>query len=242
MSNYYRNDLTREVSIFRREAPAGYTMIPDMPLGTVANIAEWWRDVDRDAVVETWHPIIQSEEAEMALPPGLAGSGVNIMPRLYSSFDSEAPPSYKANMNYELYPDGYNASQCLLLTATGTDGTYWMSSNDTDWPIKLTANKRWILSAFTKAPTASQPWIAMVSLAGEGVTPTTIEIPAATSATGNQWRRQSTVLDLSQSGATQARFGVKLASAGLTFSMDAIMLEQQVGDGATPSAFVDGPG
>lgn len=242
MSNYFRADTTREVAIFRRAAPAGYTMIPDMPPGSVQAVTEWWRTVDRDTVAETWHPIIQSQEEEVALPPGIAGSGVNILPRLYSSFDGDVPPpNMRSAMDYELYPDGYNSDQCLLLTSTGPNAYIWLAAHDSDWPIKLTAGKRWILSAWTKAPTANQPWTVRINTTGDGSTSDTLEFATATSASANFWKRQSLILDLSQSEATRARFGIKLLSGGMTMNCDGVMLEEQVGDGQSPSAFVDGP-
>lgn len=242
MSNLYRSDTTRALAIHLTSPGAGWTKITDMPPGDLTAIVAWWRALDLDTSESQWHPTTQSTDDEVARPPGIAGSGVNILPRIYSSFDADTlPPIMVSNLTAELFPDGYNASQCVTLKATGTDGYIWFCAHDSDWPVKLTANRRWIISVYTRAPVASQAYTARFNITGNGSSSELIEFASTTSDVANLWKRQSVVLDFTNKDATALRFGLKLASSGQSMSIDAIMLEEQVGDGQIPSAFVDGP-
>lgn len=243
MSNLYRQDTTRALAIHLSDPGAGWTKIDDMPPGPIAAIVDWWRALDLDGAESQWHPTAQSTVDEVARPPGLAGSGVNILPRKYSSFDADTlPPLTLSNMTAELVADGYNASQCVSIKSTGADGYVWFAASDTDWPIKITANKRWIISVFTRAPLASQPYTARLSLTSDGSNSELIDITGAvTTATANAWKRQSLAFDFSSKDATKMRFGLKFTgAAGQAMAVDAVMMEEWLGDARDPSAFVDG--
>lgn len=242
MSNLYRNDTTRALAIHLSNPGAGWTKIADMPPGPLSAIVNWWRALDLDTAESQWHPTTQSTEAEVARPPGIAGSGVNILLRRYSSFDDETlPPIMTSNLTAELWPDGYNASQCVTLKSTGLNGYIWFCAHDADWPIKLTDNKRWLLSVYTRAPVASQAYTARLNLTSNGSSSELLEYSATTSSVANEWKRQRLALDFTDKDATKLRFGIKFSgAAGQSMSVDALMLEEWVGDSQIPSAFVDG--
>lgn len=243
MSNLYRSDTTRALAIHLSDPGAGWTKIADMPPGPLSAIVNWWRALDLDTAESQWHPTTQSVDDEVARPPGIAGSGVNILPRRYSSFDGDTlPPIMASNLTAELWPDGYNASQCVTLKSNGTDGYIWFCAHEADWPVKLTANKRWIISVFTRAPVASQPYTARLNITSNGAISELLEYSAETSDIANLWKRQSLALDFTDKDATNLRFGIKFSgSAGQSMSIDAIMIEEWLGDSQIPSAFVDGP-
>lgn len=236
MSNLYKNNTTGFLGYFRRAPDPGWTAIDDMPAGPLSDIVAWWRALDLDGAESSWHPTTQAGDPEIAAPPGLAGSGVNIMPRLYSSFDGATIPVMYSNLSYELYPDGYNTTQCLRVKTTGANAYIWLCAHDSDWPIKLTGNRRWIISAYTRCPVALQPYTVRIKLD----TGTLLEIDGASGPTANAWQRQAIGVDFSQDPATRARIGVKFTSSGADMSIDCVMMEEFVGTTLLPSAFVDG--
>lgn len=241
MSNVWRNDTTRELGIWLSNPGAGYTQIDDMPAGPLSAVVDWWRLLDLDGTESLWHPTLQTGEVETPAPPGVGGRGINILPRQYSSFTALPTVFKSASMAYTLEDGGRLSSQSLRLTSTAPDQWIAFAVGDWAWPIKLTPNKRWMLSVYSRAQVVSMPYKITFSATENGSSSTYLEKDTATAATANMWSRQGVLIDLSAYAGTQGRLGFSLPSAG-SIQLDAIMLEEQVGDTQSPSAFVDGVG
>lgn len=241
MSNIFRNDTTRELGLFLSPPGAGYTKIDDMPAGPLSAVVEWWRALDLDTAESAWHPTLQTGEVETPAPPGVGGRGINILPRQYSSFTA-LPTAFKSSsMAYTLEDGGRLSSKSLRLTTTAPDQWIAFAVGDWAWPIKLTPNKRWILSVYSRAQVVTVPYKVTFSATENGSSSEYMEITVATASTANLWSRQSVLIDLSTYVGAQGRLGFGLPSAG-SIQIDAIMLEEQVGNELAPSAFVDGVG
>lgn len=241
MSNLYRNDTTRELGIWLTAPGAGYTQIDDMPAGPLSAVVEWWRALDLDTAESAWHPTLQTGEVETPAPPGVGGRGINILPRQYSSFTALPTVFKSSSMAYSLVEGGYLSSKSLRLTATAPNQWIAFAQGDWAWPIKLTANKRWMLSVYTRADVVSVPYKLTFSATENGGSAEYIEQSLMTSATANTWTRQVAGIDLSAFAGTQGRIGFAFSSPAI-IQIDAVMLEEWVGDVLAPSAFVDGVG
>lgn len=241
MSNLWRNDTSRELGIFLSSPGAGYTQIADMPAGPLSAVVDWWRLLDLDGTESLWHPTLQTGEVETPAPPGVGGRGINILPRQYSSFTALPTVFKSASLAYSLEEGGRLSSKSLRITSIATDQWIAFSVGDWAWPIKLTPNKRWILSAYSRAQVVTVPYTITFSATETGSSSEYIEKAVATASTANLWSRQSVLFDLSTYAGAQGRLGFLLPSAG-SIQLDAIMLEEQVGDTQSPSAFVDGVG
>lgn len=241
MSNLYLNDTTSELGIWLTAPGAGYTQIDDMPAGPLSAVVEWWRTLDLDGTESLWHPTLQTGEVETPAPPGVGGRGINILPRQYSSFTSLPTVFKSASMAYSLSEGGYLSSKSLRLVTTSADQWIAFAVGDWAWPIRLTPNKKWMLSVYTRADTVSVPYKITFSATENGGSAEYSEQSVTTSATANTWTRQVVGIDLSIYAGTQGRMGFKFPSA-CTVQIDAVMLEELVGDVLSPSAFVDGVG
>lgn len=239
MSNLWINDSTREVGLFLTAPGAGYTVIPDMPAGPRSAVIAWWRALDLDTAESAWHPSVQTGTVETPAPPGVGGRGINILPRQYSSFDALPTVFKSSSLAYALASGGYLSTNALRLTTTAATQWIAFAAGDWSWPIKLTANKRWMLSLYTRAPVTNLAYKVTFSATETGASSDYAEYPVTTSATANTWTRQVVGIDLSDYAGTQGRLGLAFASAS-TIEIDGLMLEELVGDVLAPSAFVDG--
>lgn len=241
MSNLYRNDTTRELGIWLTAPGAGYTQIDDMPAGPLSAVVAWWRALDLDTAESVWHPTLQTGDSETAAPPGVGGRGINILPRQYSSFTALPTVFKSASLSYSLVEGGYVSSKSLRVVTTSTSQWIAFAQGDWAWPIKLTANKRWMFSVYTRAQVASLSYQMTFSATINGGSSEYSEQTVTTSATANTWSRQVVEVDLSGYEGTQGRIGFKFPAAS-TVQIDAVMLEEFVGSVLSPSAFVDGVG
>lgn len=241
MSNIWRNDTTRELGIFLSSPGAGYTQIDDMPAGPLSAVVAWWRALDLDTAESAWHPTLQTGEVETPAPPGVGGRGINILPRQYSSFTALPTAFNSFSTTYGLVESGYLSSKSLRLSATAPNQWIAFAVGDWAWPIKLTANKRWMLSVYTRSDVVSVPYKLTFSATENGSSAEYSEQSVTTSATANAWTRQVVGIDLSAYAGTQGRIGFAFDSPAI-MQIDAIMLEEWVGDVLAPSAFVDGVG
>lgn len=243
MSSLYRNETTRELGLFLNPPGAGYTKIDDMPAGPRSAIIDWWRALDLDSEISAWHPSIQTGTIETPAPPGVGGRGVNILPRQYSSF-TERPTVFKsASLAYDIAEGGYVSSRSLKISTSGINQWIAFAQGDWSWPIKLTPNSRWMLSLHTRVAVSSLPFKITFSATEAGSSSEFEEYPVVSSETANTWTRQVVGIDLTDYAGTQGRFGLAFTSPlPAALYIDAVMLEEWVGDVLAPSAFVDGVG
>lgn len=167
----------------------------------------------------------------------LAGSGVNIVPPGLSSFESGVLPatSHAGGITPEVY-DGisYFGSKAFRLYSTVADGWCYMATTTTTYNIPLTPNKKWIISAYVRNASVNSGTGQLFIRTGVNH----YTVPFTTHATAGQWSRVSGVCDLSgdASAACNIRLDNDEASSYLYF--DGIMIEEQIGTGAAPSAYV----
>jgi hypothetical protein len=169
----------------------------------------------------------------------LAGSGVNVMPPRYATFEEAAlPPIAYTGPSVTLSQDATikNIGTKSLKMAVTTADLF-------SCPVmNLPPNKKWILSAYvySTAVIKTLAWgSAGVTVAIESALPTTVYKPIITAGEipANTWTRISGVIDLSTYANTIFDLRIDSHEANRTVWFDGIMLEAQVGTQTTPSAF-----
>jgi len=240
----YRHDATGFIGNFVAAPPgAGYTEIADASHGPLASVTEWWRAIDRGSLTSDWHPSLLGG-TEIPKPPGLAGSGINIMAARYSSFEEPdgLPPIATNGCTVERLSGGFHGGTRLRVTATVDHGEVWLAPTANTFNIRLTPNLRWIFSAYLSAPVASQPFTALIATASaNGGSGDVHTILGESGAVAGSWERRWTLLDLRQENASAALFGLRLPTAGTVLDIDAIMVEELLGDTVQPSAYYAPP-
>jgi hypothetical protein len=207
-----------------------------MPVDTITNKVNWYRALDTYGQTSSWHPSLQSTDSypDVPLPPGLSGSGVNIAASRYQTFEeSGLPPLSLASVSVLQQSGGYHGSKCIKLTATLANGTIWFGTSSTAYNVKLTPNKRWILSLYCTTPTAIQRSFSVLLQTAT----TQYSVTFTTSGIANTWQRVSTPIDLRGDAASGGTIGIKIIPTGADLLVDAIMLEERIGDGSEPSAY-----
>jgi hypothetical protein len=215
-----------------------------MPGAPTSAVAEWWRKVDqRVTEITDWHPSLP-EVYETPKPSGLAGSGVNIFPARYASYENPdgRPPMLLSGVEVRLVTGGFHGNWRLRITATTDEGFLLFAADDKDFNIKLTPFRRWIGSAYFSSPGSFVPFTWLTYRADAyGEHPELEEFESFTGEIGGRWERRHTKIDWGLSNAVRALMGIRLAKAGDVIDIDAIMLEELLGDDVTPSAFADPP-
>lgn len=215
---------------------AGYTAISSMP-ADLAGRVDWHRTLDTYGQTRGWHPHDQGYTPEKPVSPGLAGSGVNIVPYAYTSFESDSglPPLANTNMTAAQVAGGYHGGKCLQLTAAASNATTYLNGSASQYNVKLTGNTRWIVSVYAASTTSGAKNFSLLLKTDTG---TLYDLPLTTGATANSFTRVSGVLDLRVDNRPTAVLGIKIAASGVVIKFDALMMEEMIGDTATPSAFV----
>lgn len=248
----YRNSTTGFVGLYPNGAPGGdWVALDPSPGAPIYAATEWWRKLDQNVVtLVDWHPSLYEELILPPKPSGLAGSGVNIFPALYASYETQEglPVMASDGVDYELMSGGFHGSWKLRLTATKDNATVFFAKATDDYNIKVTPFRRWITSAYFSSPNSLTPFTWIINLTdanGGGLEAD--EYSSATSETGGEWTRlwtgmgNSDLIDWSQVDKVRANMGVRLTNNGDILDIDAIMLEELLGDTVEPSAYADPP-
>lgn len=168
------------------------------------------------------------------------GKGVNIMPARYATFNEAGlPPVAAFNGTALMASVGYFTNKSLRLEATAADGHVYLGTTGTDYNIKLTPNKKWIVSFFVNCSAGS-------SISGDvyirtADTGTFYNQTFTSSPTANTWVRKSRVFDLTNDSSTLAILRLDCNTSGQIFRFDGIMIEELIGDVTTASAFHEPP-
>lgn len=248
----YRENSTGFLQEWASNPGATHTSISAQPVDTLANRINWWRAADKGALSSAWHPSLIGG-TEVPAPPGLNGSGVNVMAWRYSSFEElgdlgyDGLPPFTTELG-TVTPtrpasvSGYHGNYRLRLTWGTTGAKLWLGQlatlNNIDlYNIKLTTNRRWIISLYV-APTSSGAKAFNLLLMTKSVSGATATYTTAvsTGATSGEWTRVSFGLDLSADAGNKAVLGFS-ANAGIAIDIDGIMIEEWVGSLAVPSAY-----
>jgi len=215
---------------------AGYTLIPAQPTDTIANRIAWWRDVDLGDFTSAWHP----SELASAEVPGRdtnAGSGINILPNDYSSFEwaGAMPPTYTSGMTVNRTAAAtYHGQYGVRLTTTSAGGTVWLAASGSDFNIALAPSSKWIVSAYVRPLTDAAVSGALKILTNGS---TTHSVAFTSGDDSAEWVRVSGVLDLSADTSDFGQVGISLTNNGTSLDIDALMLEEKIGPFDTASTF-----
>lgn len=193
--------------------------------------------------------ITSQSSALTALKNSLGGSGNNLLPAEYSAFTATKP-----NMVYAgtvgataVDSEAFNGYAYKVTTNSTNSGAAIYTTPVDDYANYNMACQqgKYILSYYAKAETAGHTIALFVrtrNSAGSAANSSSAPQDALTTS----WVRYSQVVDLT--GATFAdkdkmSVGIQINRSGVTgrvFYIDKIMLEKQVGDGTSPSAFTQG--
>ncbi len=232
----YRQDATGFVCEFATSPGSGYTLISAQPTDTLANRVNWWRDVDVGNLTSTWHP------SEIAGPevPGRdtnAGSGINLMPNDYASFEwaGSMPPNYTSGMTVNRTAAAtYHGQYGVRLTTTSAGGTVWLAASGSVFNIALSPSSKWIVSAYVR-PLTNAAVSGTLRLKTQGGTTHSASFTSGASSSG--WVRVSGVFDLSADTSEFGQLGISLTNNSTSLDIDALMLEEKIGPYDTASVW-----
>ena len=187
----------------------------------------------------------------------IAGSGVNVMNPRYCTFEEAALPPIANNSNVtpctfaldtSTYVFGTKSLKITKTVQATDDAVHLNSSSSAARNITLSAGKKWIVSLFFKASVANFTFNAdiLYGIGGYNVVPTLTGVTKTfTNGTDLGWIRGSYVID-ARTGAssTETAFAMTidlLDTVTGTLNIDGIMIEEQVGNLTTPSAYHEPP-
>jgi hypothetical protein len=165
------------------------------------------------------------------------GRGINICNPNYSSFEqSGLPVPILSNAGYYLDNSIYKFNpNSLRFTSNGPGSYILFTPAATGYNIRIEPNKKWLLSAYVYSTTASATAQFVLNTPTSGArTLTFTTFPLA-----NKWSRIAGTIDLTgDSNNTICYLSLATsASNGTIFYLDAIMLEEKIGNGNLPSAY-----
>jgi hypothetical protein len=208
-----------------------------------ARVALIKKVTDASGQVATWTGVTgankPADNADVTLSK-LGGSGVNILNPRYTAFEEAAlPPVTFANGSITQGVVGNFGNKSLKLSATGVDNWCFLGASGTDYNFAIQPNKKWLLSVYIRCSAASKPAQLYIRTSTAGTyTVVSVTTPAAI----NTWDRVYGVVNLSADASTQALLRVdNEGGAGVDMWFDGFMLEQQIGDLTTPSAYHEPP-
>ena len=232
----YRQTATGFVCEFATSPGSGYTLISAQPTDTLANRVNWWRDVDVGNLTSTWHP------SEIAGPevPGRdtnAGSGINLMPNDYASFEwaGSMPPNYTSGMTVNRTAAAtYHGQYGVRLTTTSAGGTVWLAASGSVFNIALSPSSKWIVSAYVR-PLTNAAVSGTLRLKTQGGATHSVSFTSGASSSG--WVRVSGVFDLSADTSEFGQLGISLTNNSTSLDIDGLMLEEKIGPYDTASVW-----
>lgn len=232
----YRENATGFVCEFASNPGAGYTLIDAQPTDTLTNRVNWWRSVDKGSQTSDWHPSLQTGTAEIPGNDTRAGSGINIMPNDYSSFEwaGDMPAVFTQAASYSRTAAATYAGQYgVRLTLSGSGGYIGLAATSTDYNINIAASSKWIGSIFVRPTTGVAQTVTVTLKTAAG----SYSFTGTTEASSTTWKRISGVFDLSADTSIKAQIRVSTSSTTAGLDFDAVMLEEQVGPYTEPSVY-----
>jgi hypothetical protein len=177
----------------------------------------------------------------------LAGSGVNVMPPRYATFEEAALPPLSLTSSLTTFHGTVHGIGTIGILRLDPTAISQYATSPTP-VVDITPFKKWILSAYVfcgEYDIQEMVWGSKgvaVGLLGSHSNLYTVYnheiIPAQPSITSlAQWYRISGILDLTSEPETSFYIRFDAHEAGVNIRFDGIMLEAQVGTQTTPSAF-----
>ena len=232
----YRETATGFVQEWATNPGAGYTAITSQPTDTIDHKVSWWRALDTFSQTSEWHPSLPGTP-EYPGPDTRSGSGINIMPSDYASFEwaGSAPPTYTANATVARSTAyKYHGSYGLRYSISATGGIVGFASSASIYNITLNPNGKWIVSAYVRPVDNA---VRTVSLQLTTTAGNTYTVTGNTLDNNASWVRITGVFNLSADASTTARMAISLSATGVQVDIDAVMLEEKVGPLSNPSTF-----
>jgi uncharacterized protein YjbI with pentapeptide repeats len=232
----YRQTATQFVGEFASNPGIGWVLIAAQPTDTIANRVTWWRNLDKGTFTSAWHP----SELAGAEVPGRdtnAGSGINLMPNDYASFEwaGSMPPNYTSGMTVNRTAAAtYHGQYGVRLTTTSAGGTVWLAASGSVFNIALSPSSKWIVSAYVR-PLTNAAVAGTLRLKTQGGTTHSVSFTSGASSSG--WVRVSGVFDLSADTSEFGQLGVSITNSTTSLDIDALMLEEKIGPYDTASTF-----
>ena len=174
----------------------------------------------------------------------VAGSGVNAMSPRHCTFEEATLPPFSSGATVTLSQDTaikYFGTKSMKFATTSVASSF---ISTTDYPVIIPPNKKWIFSYYVYSDTATAAAVWNVSgvfgglYDGASLYPSVYNATALTAAT---WTRLWGILDLSASALTSFKLRFDNHALNKNFWIDGVMLEEQVGNATTPSAFTIPP-
>lgn len=229
MLKLYRKDATGELVGLASPLP-GYTEIQQFPTD-IKSRSIWYRQIDTYGQVSEWHPSELQDTPETPGTDTRAGSGINILPNDYCSFEweQECPPIFASNATVNRIDTAWHGKYGIRVQGGGAGAFIRMADGD-KFNIDIEPGKKWIFSLYTKNFDAISRSIRVVLDDGQLRT----ELNLSTSK-DTIWTRLDGIFDLTGGTAKTARLVIYLPSVPIM--IDALMLEEQVGPLRSPSTF-----
>jgi hypothetical protein len=165
------------------------------------------------------------------------GSGVNICNSRYCDFEEGSLPTVAGTYNCIVTQDAtqyYFGAKSLKMACSGVDAYVWLGATTTDYNIKLSPGKKWIVSAYVRCSQASKVGTFILT----DTTGSLFYSPDWTTGTANTWIRVYGVIDMSSSTQSSAILTFRsYAGSGNNMWFDGIQIEEAWGAATTPSAF-----
>ena len=232
----YRETATGFVQEYASNPGAGYTLVSSQPTDTLTNRVNWWRDVDKGTFSSDWHPSIQSGADEIPGNDTRSGSGINIMPNDYSSFEwsGSISPVFTQTASYSRTAAATYAGQYgVRLTLTGSGGYIGLSSSSATYNIVLSPSSKWIGSVYVRPTTSVAQTVTVTLVTASG----SYSFTGVTEASSSTWKRISGVFDLSADVSIAGQIRVSTSTTAASLDFDAVMLEEKVGPFSEASAY-----
>ncbi|NQZ53211.1 MAG: DUF1983 domain-containing protein [Piscirickettsiaceae bacterium] len=195
----------------------------------ISNGAQQWSEVSGAG--------IPADNADVTTD-NLAGSGVNIVSAEYAVLESTLPTLGSVSATGTPTVDAvvaYFGSQSLKIAATGADAYVYLGANSTDYNIKMSPNKKWIVSAMVRASAISKDGELYVRTADSGVH---YSLSFTSPAISDTWVRVFGTVDLTSDDSTSMIMRVDNdGGVGVDMFFDGLMIEEQIGSLNNPSSY-----
>ncbi|MFI2810136.1 carbohydrate binding domain-containing protein [Microbulbifer sp. JSM ZJ756] len=237
-----------------------YTSADDALTSYLGGLAPVWDDatqatpINRTTWDDTWQAVYDARQAllgEIAerAAQGIkqAGKGVNLMPGKYAGIGVHMGGSITDHFNVTTSRGSavidkvtsYQGGASLKLAATSADHYAWFAPTGTSYNIPLEAGRSYIVSGYVRCDQASRTGNLTVKTNDPAATAHITGF--TTGGTTNVWERVWFVFT-APAGTTRGILRADCNDAGATMWFDALMVEEQVGKVATPSAWsLQGP-
>jgi len=228
----------RPLMILNYNNTAGYGNVDYIKIRKIQTAAE--TPYSSGQTLDSLKPAVAGSDVTI---DNIAGSSVNLIPQQYSIFQSPngLPVMGRSANAAPLQATGvgfFNGSNSLRIDANGGDAWVVLATSSVDYNINIDPNSKWIVSARVKAIDAVtfSPATAQVQMyvkTSDGVFH--LGLTDTTDSAG--WKTISSAVDLTSSASGQCLVRIDSDIAGNIYYWDGIMLEKQVGNSASPSAF-----